>query len=138
MIAKLSVSKPPIDRQSVNFEDLTPTTYTSNKRCIHIPPYGHPIKWPSTVDIADTLLGSECICICLCTFKTPEMWKPLYSVKQLYRSPSSNCSIILALLLIVLAFLNMLQQWRGPNVQYLLLHSLRTHYHSFQKYTGSL
>ena len=54
------------------------------------------------------------------------------------RSPSSNCSMILALLLIVLAFLNILQQWRGPKVQYLLLNSLRTHYHSYQKYTGIL
>ena len=33
-------------------------------------------------DIVDTLLGPKCIYISLCTIKTPEMQKPLYSIKQ--------------------------------------------------------
>ena len=32
-------------------------------------------------DTADTSVDPKCIYICLCRIKTPEMWKPLYSVK---------------------------------------------------------
>ena len=40
----------------------------------------HP--WIAAIyDIADTLFSPKHIYICLCTIKTPEMWKPLYSVK---------------------------------------------------------
>ena len=33
-------------------------------------------------DIADILFGSECMYICLCTIKTPEILKPPYFVKR--------------------------------------------------------
>ena len=44
-------------------------------------PYGHPWK-PAIYDIVETSFASECIYVCLCTIKTPEMRKPPYSIKQ--------------------------------------------------------
>ena len=40
--------------------------------------YGLPRK---VYNIADTSFDPECIYVCLCTIKSPEMRKPLYSVK---------------------------------------------------------
>ena len=115
--------------------------------------------------IADTSYDPECILICLCTFKTPETRTPVFhklkgspvpTVPELYKIHSIIWTLvyyfrkivhhirwiqrpgnILALSLIVLTFLNLVRQWKGPKMWPCRAPSLSTHYHAYQKCTGS-
>ena len=78
--------------------------------------------------------------------QNPEMQKPLVATVQelckmlvvrLCTKPVDQRSgIILALLLIVLAFLNIFQQWRGSKMRPIVINSPSTHYYTYWKYTG--